>query len=119
MAVTHPLPPAVRAGFLAPYRSWADRVAVNAFVQDIPMRGSHPSYTEITAIAGALPQFRNRKILIAWGERDFCFTPHFLARWREIYPDAEVAIEPEAGHYLLEDAGERLVPRIADFAAGA
>lgn len=118
MAVTKPLATAVRAGFLAPYGSWRERVAVNAFVRDIPMNPTHPSYGELAALAGALPQFRDRKILIAWGERDFCFTPHFLARWREIFPDAEVALEPEAGHYLLEDAGERLVPRIADFAAG-
>ncbi|HEY5552883.1 MAG TPA: alpha/beta fold hydrolase [Opitutaceae bacterium] len=119
MAVTRPLSPAVREGFLAPYGSWRDRVAVNAFVRDIPMRPSHPSYAELAAISGALSQFRDRQILIAWGERDFCFTTHFLARWREIYPSAETAIEPEAGHYLLEDAGERLVRRIADFAAGA
>jgi haloalkane dehalogenase len=118
MAVTQPLPPDVRAGYLAPYGSWADRVAVNAFVQDIPLHSSHPSHPEISAIHAALPQFRDRQILIAWGERDFCFTPHFLARWREIFPDAEEAIEPDAGHYLLEDAGERLVPRIAEFASG-
>lgn len=118
MAVTHPLPAAVKEGFLAPYGSWQDRVAVNAFVQDIPMRPSHPSHAEIVAIHGALERFRDRRILIAWGERDFCFTPHFLARWRQIFPSAEVAIEPEAGHYLFEDAGPRLVQRIADFAAG-
>jgi haloalkane dehalogenase len=81
------------------------------------MSPSHPSYDELAAIAGALPQFRDRQILIAWGARDFCFTTHFLDRWREIYPDAEVALEAEAGHYLLEDAGERLVPLIANFAA--
>jgi haloalkane dehalogenase len=119
MAVTRPMPPTVRTGFLAPYGSWADRVGVNAFVRDIPMSESHPSYGELASIASALPQFRDRQILIAWGARDFCFTTHFLDRWREIYPDAEVALEPEAGHYLLEDAGERLVPRIANFAAGA
>ena len=118
MAVTQPLPRDVRAGFLAPYGSWADRVAVNAFVQDIPRYPSHLSHSEISAIHAALPQFRDRRILIAWGERDFCFTPHFLARWREIFPDAEEAIEPEAGHYLLEDAGPPLVKRIADFAVG-
>lgn len=118
MAVTRPLTPAVRDGFLAPYRSWADRVAVNAFVRDIPMRASHPSHAELVAIEGALPLFRGREIMIAWGERDFCFTPHFLARWLEIFPSAEIAREPEAGHYLLEDAGERLLPRIAGFVLG-
>jgi len=118
MAVAKPLAPAVRAGFLEPYGSWADRVAVNAFVRDIPMNAAHPSYAEIVAIHDSLSQFRDRKILVAWGEQDFCFTPHFLARWLEIFPEAEVAREAEAGHYLLEDAGERLVPRITRFASG-
>ncbi|HUG11453.1 MAG TPA: alpha/beta fold hydrolase [Opitutaceae bacterium] len=117
MAVTRPLAAEVRAGFLAPYGSWHDRVSVSEFVRDIPMRRSHPSHAQICAIHAALPQFRDRKILIAWGERDFCFTPYFLARWREIFPSAEEAIEPEAGHYLLEDAGPSLVDRVANFAA--
>ena len=36
--------PAVKAGYLAPYDSWAHRVAVYRFVLDIPLRPSHPSY---------------------------------------------------------------------------
>ncbi len=118
MAVRRRMPPAVRAGYLAPYGSWRERVAVNAFVRDIPMGPSHPSYRELMAIHTSLTQFRDRRILIGWGARDFCFTTHFLDRWREIFPAAEVEVENDAGHYLLEDAGPRLVGRIADFAAG-
>ncbi len=36
--------PAVRAGYLAPYRTWHDRIAVLRFIQDIPLSTSHPSY---------------------------------------------------------------------------
>lgn len=119
MAVTRRMPAAVRKGFLAPYGSWSERVAVNAFVRDIPLGPTHPSYRELMSIHAGLGQFRDRKILIGWGAKDFCFTTHFLARWREIFPEAEVALEPEAGHYLFEDAGARLVKRVADFAVGS
>ena len=117
MAVTRPMPAAVREGYLAPYGTWADRVAINAFVRDIPMRQSHPSRGELVAIGESLPQFRDREILIAWGEHDFCFTTHFRDRWRAIYPEAEVVSLPGVGHYLFEDAGDQLVPRISDFLA--
>ena len=36
--------PAVRAGYLAPYNSWSNRVAVDRFVKDIPRTPRHPSY---------------------------------------------------------------------------
>jgi pimeloyl-ACP methyl ester carboxylesterase len=39
----------------------------------------------------------------------------FLERWREIYPQAEVKSWPEAAHYLLEDAGEEIIPAIVAF----
>ena len=118
MAVTKPMPAAVCEGYLAPYGSWADRVAVNAFVRDIPMKPNHRSYAELAAIEESLSQFRDRRILIAWGEHDFCFTTHFRDRWREIYPEAEVVSLPGVGHYLFEDAADVLVPRISDFLAG-
>src|SRR5439155_26854134 len=45
MAVSRqPLSATAQRGLLAPYDSWANRVAVQRFVQDIPLRPSHPSY---------------------------------------------------------------------------
>jgi len=45
-----------KRAYLYPYRTWADRVAVNAFVKDIPMGESHPSYRTLAAAieAGAV-----------------------------------------------------------------
>ena len=45
-------------------------------------------------------------MLICWGERDFVFDHHFLAEWRRRFPEAEVHRFPDAGHYVLEDAGD-------------
>ena len=110
--------PKVRAGYLAPYDSYANRIANLRFVQDIPMTPDAPSYSLIESIQSELAQFRNRPVLIAWGKKDFCFTDHFLRRWREYFPDAEVHEIPDAGHYVVEDAHERIVPWMEKFLAG-
>ncbi len=115
MAVRRPLPPDVRAGFLAPYGNWADRVAVWSFVQDIPTRPSHPTWPVIESIDAALPQFRDWPMLICWGMRDFCFNAAFLEGWRRRFPDAQVHRFDDAGHYLLEDAGDRIIPLVRAF----
>ncbi|RJP41479.1 MAG: alpha/beta fold hydrolase [Phycisphaerales bacterium] len=119
MAVRRRLPPDVRAGFLAPYRCWGDRVAIWSFVKDIPTRPSHPSWAVIESIDGSLPQFRDRPTLICWGMRDFCFDADFLEGWRARFPEAEVHRFEDAGHYLLEDAGDRIVPLVRAFVSEA
>jgi haloalkane dehalogenase len=104
-----------KRAYLLPYDSWANRVAVDAFVKDIPLEAAHPSLPTLREIEAALPQFRDRPALIAWGGRDFCFDDRFLARWREIFPQAQVERYAEAGHYVLEDAGEEIRHRITGF----
>src|SRR5262249_51860726 len=87
-----------KRSYLAPYDSWAHRVAVSAFVQDIPMSSAHPTWPTLAAVEQGLTQFRDRPVLIAWGGRDFCFNDHFLNRWREIFPQAKVHRLADAGH---------------------
>lgn len=108
-----------RRGYLWPYDSWAHRVAVSAFVRDIPLRPSHPSWSTLQAVEQGLAHFRSHPALVIWGGRDFCFNDHFLARWREILPQADVVRLADAGHYVLEDAGDEVVPRIKRFLAPA
>jgi haloalkane dehalogenase len=115
MATERGLQGAVRDGYLAPYRSWHDRVAVLRFVQDIPMDESHPSWATLLGIEEALPRFRDRPMLIIWGERDWVFTPAFREEWQRRFPDAETHPIADAGHYVLEDAAERALPLIKAF----
>jgi len=85
-AVVHQerLTPEVRAGYLYPYRSWADRIAILRFVQDIPLEARHPSRAELARIEENLYLFRERPMLIIWGARDFCFTVRdYLTGWQE------------------------------------
>lgn len=117
MAVNHPerMTRAIQAGYVAPYNNWANRVAVQRFVQDIPLSPSHPSYATLTRVEEGLAQFRRHPMLLAWGERDWCFTPKFRAEFQERFPQAEVFPIPDAGHYVFEDAPERLIPRVELF----
>ncbi len=100
-----PLSPAVREGYAWPYRSWRDRVAIEAFVRDIPMRPGHRSWATLRAVEASLPRWRGRPVRLVWGMRDWCFHAGILAEWRRRLPEAGVDRFPEAGHCLLEDAG--------------
>jgi pimeloyl-ACP methyl ester carboxylesterase len=115
----HRLDAAERRGYLYPYRSWAERIAVHRFVRDIPMERDHPSRETLEAIARGLPRLAGHPILLAWGAKDFCFDLRFLSRWREIFPQAAVQVYPEAGHYVLEDAAPDILRRLRDFLLGA
>ena len=108
----------VRAGYLAPYDSWRNRVAVLRFVQDIPLHPSHPSYATLVEIENGLGQFQDHPMLLIWGERDWCFTPEFLHEFQQRFPNAETLALPDAGHYVFEDAHERMIPRIRTFLRG-
>lgn len=105
MAVTKRLPAKVRQGFLAPYDSWANRVAVLRFVEDIPLTPEHPSWETLLVVEGGLEQFRDLPTLILWGGKDFCFTESFYKEWQRRFPGARSIYLESAGHYLLEDAG--------------
>lgn len=109
------LTPTEKQGYLLPYDSWAHRVAVDAFVRDIPMHAGHPTWSTLAAVEQGLAQFRDRPAVIIWGGRDFCFHDHFLKRWQTILPSARVHRLADAGHYVLEDAREEVIPLVQAF----
>ncbi len=105
----------VRAAYLAPYDSWHNRIAVLRFVQTIPLRPSDPGYDIVTGVEEGLKAFQSIPVFLGWGMRDFVFDEHFLTEWQRRFPQAEVHRWEDAGHYLLEDAGEEVIPLIRDF----
>jgi len=118
MAVRKKMRPNVKAGFLAPYDSWANRVAVHRFVQDIPLRPSHPSWNTLTEVEQSLERLRDKPMLICWGGRDFCFNDHFYEEWRRRFPAAQSHYFPDAGHYVLEDALPEILAVLPSFLRG-
>lgn len=105
----------VKRGYLDPYDSWANRIAILRFVQDIPMASSHRSYELLRSIESKLENFKETPSLIMWGMRDFCFNVQFLDEWRKRLCKADVHMFEDAGHYIVEDAHEQIEPLFSSF----
>jgi haloalkane dehalogenase len=109
------LPAEVRRAYTAPYRSWADRIATLRFVEDIPLRPSDRAYAVVADTEKKLGLLADKPMLLAFGLRDFVFDRHFLADWEKHFPRAEVRRFEDAGHYVLEDERDVLLPAIEAF----
>jgi pimeloyl-ACP methyl ester carboxylesterase len=107
--------PDVRAGLLAPYDNWANRIAIDRFVRDIPFTSRHPTWNFLAQIESGLKSLADLPIQLIWGLRDWCFRPECLARFVEHWPHAEVHRLGDCGHYVVEDAHERIIPLMHKF----
>lgn len=105
----------VRKAYLAPYNSPENRIANLRFVQDIPMSPDIPSYPIVEQIESQLGYFRDRPVMLVWGMKDFCFNDYYLERWKKYFPNAEVHEVARAGHYVVEDADEEIIPWMIQF----
>lgn len=109
--------PDVQAGLLAPYDRWANRRAVHQFVMDIPRTRRHPTWRLLEETEAGLPSLSRLPTMFVWGMRDWCFTPACLERLLQSFPGAEVHRLDDAGHYVVEDAHERIIPLLEQFVA--
>jgi haloalkane dehalogenase len=115
IAFKKPVSKEVRQAYTAPYDSWDNRIATLRFVQDIPLAPEDPGYEIVQSTELRLHRFGNKPCMLAWGEKDFVFDLHFLKKWRQLFPHAEVHSYPDCGHYIFEDAGPGLVQAVGDF----
>lgn len=109
--------PAVAANLLAPYDSWSNRVAIDAFVRDIPLSKKHPTYQTLVDLENALPSLADLPSLLVWGMKDWCFRPECLRRFQSVWPSATTVEIADAGHYVIEDAAEETLAAIERFLA--
>ena len=81
------------------------------------MDPADPAYGIVADAEQKLEQglFGGIPVLICWGGKDFVFDHHFLTRWRELLPDAQVHQYPDSGHYVLEDSASEIIPLIDSF----
>ena len=107
--------PQVRAGYLAPYNNWANRVANLRFVEDIPMSPRHRTFRLLCDIGEDIQKFQTHPFLLIWGGRDYVFNDRFYEEWCRRFPNAERHYLEDAGHFVVEDAHERIVPWIERF----
>ncbi|ARD21835.1 MULTISPECIES: alpha/beta fold hydrolase [Shewanella] len=113
----NPMPKEVREAYVAPFNNWKNRISTLRFVQDIPLKPEDRNYDLVSSIADSLPQFSNVPTLICWGLQDFVFDKHFLDKWRQHMPHAQVREFDDCGHYILEDASEDVIGLIQHFMA--
>lgn len=106
------LEPRVAAGLLAPYSSWANRVAIARFVQDIPRTPAHPTWQLLADIEKQLPRYRDRPINLVWGMRDWCFRPECLHRFQQLLPHARAVELSDVGHYVMEEAADEVLAAV-------
>ena len=110
----------VRRAYLTPHPTWSSRTGVLVFPREIPASGTGPVAELAGRIEEALVEhFSDKPARIIWAMRDPAFTPAMLDQlWRKTLPQAPVTQIDDAGHYLQEDAHERIVPELLDFLAG-
>jgi haloalkane dehalogenase len=91
----------------------ASRTGVLAFPRQVPLSPDSP-VAELTreTEAGLRRHFRDRPAHICWGMRDVLFGPEVLDRWRDTLPNAGVTQLDDAGHFVQEDAHERVIPEL-------
>ena len=109
------LPADVRRAYTAPYDGWTNAISTLRFMQDIPLREGDRAWPLLAEVGRRLREFADRPAFVGWGLRDFVFDRHFLAGFREALPRAQVMAFEDAGHYVLEDRHEALVPQIRRF----
>ncbi|MEM7456537.1 MAG: alpha/beta fold hydrolase [Planctomycetota bacterium] len=113
------LPDRVAAGMIAPYDSWANRIAIYHFVKDIPVTRMHRTWKLLAEVEKQLPSLASMPSMLVWGMKDWCFRPECLERFVKAWPDAEVHRLDDAGHYVVEDAAGEVEDLAAEFVGRA
>ena len=59
--------------------------------------------------------FADKPTLLLWGLKDFAFRRKELERWKSALPDFELHEFENCGHFLTEEAPDRVVSALRDF----
>lgn len=109
------LSPEVKQAYSGVYEGWSDAISTLRFMQDIPLDERDRAWSLLKAAEAQLPGYADRPAFLGWGLRDFVFDQHLLAGFTRALPQAQVHAFDDAGHYVLEDKHEVLVPAIRAF----
>lgn len=112
---TRKLPREVREAYAGVYAGWDNAISTLRFMQDIPLGEGDRAWPLLVRSGETLPRYADRPAFIGWGLRDFVFDRHCLDVFRAALPQAEVHAFDDAGHYVMEDKHEVLVPAIRAF----
>jgi haloalkane dehalogenase len=107
----------VISGYEAPFPVPESKAGALAFAELVPAEPDHPSTAAMLAVRDALSRWE-KPALVLFSDSDPIFSPADGERFARLIPGALPAETVEgAGHFLQEDAGERLADRIGRFLA--
>lgn len=95
---------------LAHYRGPFDADIAWVYAREI--LGSSAWFDQLWSRREAL---RDVPLLLVWGLKDVAFGAPYLKRWRTAFPHAEVHTLDHVGHFVPDEAGAEVVPRLRDF----
>ncbi|MGB5810144.1 MAG: alpha/beta fold hydrolase, partial [Polyangiales bacterium] len=105
--------PEMRAAYTAPHPTYSSRTSILVFPREIPADSTGRVADFLGEVESGLQQLTDKPTMIAWAMKDIAFLPEYLDDlWLRDFPNASVLRLPDAGHYLQEDAHERIVPRL-------
>jgi cis-3-alkyl-4-acyloxetan-2-one decarboxylase len=102
------LPQATKSGLLHPYGTPADRIAIDRFVQDIPMHKEHRTWEVLNRLEQNLSKLAGKPTTMVWGMKDWCFRPECLERLSKHLPQAKIQKLEDVGHYVMEEAPQEV-----------
>jgi haloalkane dehalogenase len=109
----------VVAAYDAPFPTPESKAGVLAFPELVPTEPDHPSAAAMLAVRDALRRWE-KPALVLFSDSDPIFSPAVGERFAQLIPGALPAeTVTGAGHFLQEDAGERIAERIATFVAAS
>jgi pimeloyl-ACP methyl ester carboxylesterase len=108
--------PELKRAYLAPNPTAATRTGVLIFLREVPTGPDDPSSHFWGELEDGLERhFRDKPVGIAWGMQDRAFTSKVLDElWLRTFPHAAVTRIADAGHFVREDAHERVVPALLE-----
>ena len=111
------LTPTVRRAYRDVHSGWAERAAMLMLPREIPIQAGGPVNDMNGEIEALLRQhFRSKPVRIVWGMKDRVLLPSYVdILWLDTFPSAEVTRIDDAGHFVQEDAHERIVPELTGF----
>ena len=111
------LTPDVRRAYREAHAGWSDRAGMLVFTRELPTGPGDPvELINRETEAGLKRRFRETPVQIVWGVKDLVLRPEYIETcWLDTFPNAEVMRLPDAGHFLQEDAHERVVAALIRF----